>query len=61
MFSSAQVEFTRYWLINMGFGTKDEIMIPSSTYLLKENVELTAVSPAIYKTVESLKSANKVN
>jgi hypothetical protein len=60
MFSAAQVEFVRYWLVNMGIGTQDEILIPNSSYLLRQNIELSVVSPAIYQNANSLKDAHKV-
>lgn len=60
MFSSAQIEYIRYWIVEQGIASEKEIQIPNSSYLLKENIELRAVSPQVFTTAEALKNANKV-
>ncbi|EGO01874.1 hypothetical protein SERLA73DRAFT_150940 [Serpula lacrymans var. lacrymans S7.3] len=57
LFSSAQVEYLRYWLHAMGL-TKEPISIPYSDCLLTDS-NLRHVSPVVYKTGGELKSALK--
>lgn len=58
LFSSAQVEYTRYWLHAVGL-TEALLPLPNSSYLLQQSA-LQSVSPVIYKTASELKSAQKV-
>ena len=58
LFSSAQVEYIRYWLHTMGF-TKDLIPLPYSDCLLTSS-RLQNHSPVVYKTGTELRSALKV-
>lgn len=58
MFSSAQIEYARYWLYQMGL-TKTMLPIPSSDYLLTES-NLRNWSPVVYKTAEDMKKALRV-
>ncbi|KAI5124911.1 hypothetical protein M0805_007339 [Coniferiporia weirii] len=58
MFSSAQVEYIRYWLHAMGF-TKSLLALPSSDYLLTETT-LRNCSVAYYKNAEEVKGALRV-
>jgi hypothetical protein len=58
MFSSAQVEYIRYWLHAMGL-TKELIPIPYSDCLLTSS-RLQNHAPVVYKTGGELRSALKV-
>lgn len=58
LFSSAQVEYIRYWLHSMQL-TKTLIPLPSSDYLLTAST-LRNWSPVIYKDADALKKALKV-
>ncbi|KDQ64564.1 hypothetical protein JAAARDRAFT_28209 [Jaapia argillacea MUCL 33604] len=58
MFSSAQVEYIRYWLHAMKL-TKSPIPIPSAESLLTES-SLRNVSPVVYNDAASLKKALKI-
>lgn len=58
MFSSAQVEYIRYWLHQMGL-TKTPLPIPSSDCLLTES-SLRNWSAVSYKDAVELKKALKV-
>ena len=58
MFSSAQVEYIRYWLHQMGL-TKGLLPIPSSDYLLTDS-SLRNWSPVTYKDSAQLKKALRV-
>ena len=60
MFSIEQVEFMRYWIDAMGIAPLNQIPLPDSSFLLRENVELKAVSPTFYQDPEILKNAHKV-
>ncbi|KAI0796695.1 hypothetical protein C8Q75DRAFT_206669 [Abortiporus biennis] len=55
LFSSAQVEYIRYWLHAMGM-TKEILPLPSSDYLITQS-SLMSCSPAIYKDAAVLKKA----
>jgi hypothetical protein len=59
LFSSAQVEYIRYWLHTMGF-TKELIPLPYSDCLLTSS-RLQNHSPVVYKTGTELRSALKVD
>ena len=58
LFSSAQVEYIRYWLHAIGL-TKNLISLPYSDCLLTES-SLRHVTPVTFKAKEELKSALKV-
>jgi hypothetical protein len=58
LFSSAQVEYIRYWLHAMGF-TKELIPLPYSDCLLTSS-RLQNHSPVVYKTGIELRNALKV-
>ncbi|EIN10455.1 hypothetical protein PUNSTDRAFT_112307 [Punctularia strigosozonata HHB-11173 SS5] len=58
LFSSAQIEYIRYWLHAMGL-TKEPIPIPHSKCLLTLENDLASVSPWIYKDSDTLKRATK--
>jgi hypothetical protein len=58
LFSSAQVEYIRYWLHAMGL-TKELIPLPYSDCLLTSS-RLQNISPVIYKTGGELHTALKV-
>lgn len=58
LFSSAQVEYIRYWLHAMGL-TKTLLPLPSSDYLLNES-SIRNWSPVIYRNAAELKKAMKV-
>jgi hypothetical protein len=58
LFSSAQVEYIRYWLHAMGF-TKELIPLPYSDCLLTSS-RLQNHSPVVYKTGTDLRNALKV-
>lgn len=58
LFSSAQVEYLRYWLHAMRL-TKDPIPIPSSDYLILQT-DLEQCSPDVYNDAMTLKRAIKV-
>ncbi|KAI0068534.1 hypothetical protein BV25DRAFT_1791899 [Artomyces pyxidatus] len=58
LFTSAQVEYIRYWLHATGL-TKELIPLPYSDCLLTKS-SLQNWSPVIYKTGGELRSANKV-
>jgi hypothetical protein len=58
LFSSAQVEYLRYWLHAMGL-TENLISLPYSDCLLTES-SLRHVSPVTFKTKDELKGALKV-
>jgi hypothetical protein len=58
LFSSAQVEYLRYWLHAMGL-TENLISLPYSDCLLTES-SLRHVSPVTFKTKDDLKGALKV-
>ncbi|KAG1892368.1 hypothetical protein F4604DRAFT_1565189 [Suillus subluteus] len=57
LFSSAQVEYLRYWLHAMGL-TENLISLPYSDCLLTES-SLRHVTPVIFKTKDELKGALK--
>ncbi|THH19861.1 hypothetical protein EW146_g1404 [Bondarzewia mesenterica] len=57
LFSSAQVEYIRYWLHAMSF-TKELIPLPYSTCMLTRD-GLQTHTPVIYKTALELRNANK--
>ncbi|KZS97943.1 hypothetical protein SISNIDRAFT_546969 [Sistotremastrum niveocremeum HHB9708] len=59
LYSSAQVEYARYWLKEMGFTNGALIPIPDSSYLLRPGTELQAVSPVYYNDAAKLKNATK--
>ena len=59
LFSSAQVDYARYWLHAMGF-TKTVIPLPYSDCLLTTG-ELKSISKIDYKDGGSLRSAIKVS
>ncbi|KZS97946.1 hypothetical protein SISNIDRAFT_436663 [Sistotremastrum niveocremeum HHB9708] len=59
LYSSAQVEYARYWLKEMGFTNGELIPIPDSSYLLRPGSELQAISPVYFDTYEKLKDAQK--
>jgi hypothetical protein len=59
LFSSAQVEYIRYWLHAMGF-TKELIPLPYSDCLLTSS-RLQNHAPVIYKTGTELRNALKVS
>lgn len=59
LFSSAQVDYVRYWLHAMGL-TKTMIPLPYSDCLLT-NGELKTISKVEYKDGGSLRSAIKVS
>jgi hypothetical protein len=58
LFSSAQVDYVRYWLLNMGL-TKEPIPLPYSECLLTPE-EFATVSPVTYPDGGSLRNAVKV-
>lgn len=58
LFSSAQVDYIRYWLHTMQL-TKDIIPLPYSDCLLTES-NLRNVSPVVYNDGGSLRNALKV-
>lgn len=58
LYSSAQVEYIRYWLHAMGL-TKEPLPLPSSDYLLTKS-DLRNISRATYKSEKELKDALKV-
>ena len=58
LFSSAQVEYIRYWLHAVGL-TKQPIPIPSSEYLILPS-DLVSCSPDVYAEAAVLKKAIKV-
>jgi hypothetical protein len=58
LFSSAQVEYIRYWLHAMGL-TKELIPLPYSDCLLT-SARLQNISPVVYKTGGELHLAIKV-
>ena len=58
LFSSAQVDYIRYWLHTMQL-TKDVIPLPYSDCLLTES-NLRNVSPVVYRDGGSLRNAIKV-
>jgi len=58
MFSSAQVEYIRYWLHAMGL-TKELIPLPYSDCLLTSS-RLQNHSPVVYKTGTELRNTLKV-
>ncbi|TDL29582.1 hypothetical protein BD410DRAFT_780030 [Rickenella mellea] len=58
LYSSAQVEYIRYWLHAMGL-TKELLPMPSSESLLTTS-NLRNHTPVIYKTAEDLKKAVKM-
>ncbi|KAH9951611.1 hypothetical protein B0H21DRAFT_183121 [Amylocystis lapponica] len=58
LFSSAQVEYIRYWLHAVGL-TDTLIPIPSSEYLIQA-ADLTGCSPSVYNDAGTLKKAVKV-
>ncbi|EJF61210.1 hypothetical protein DICSQDRAFT_136768 [Dichomitus squalens LYAD-421 SS1] len=58
LFSSAQIEYMRYWLHACGL-TRDPIPIPSSEYLIKPG-DLRNCSPDVYSDAAVLKRAIKV-
>ncbi|TBU32800.1 hypothetical protein BD311DRAFT_749753 [Dichomitus squalens] len=57
LFSSAQIEYMRYWLHACGL-TRDPIPIPSSEYLIKPG-DLRNCSPDVYSDAAVLKRAIK--
>lgn len=59
LFSSAQVDYIRYWLHAMKL-TKNIISLPYSDCLLTES-NLRNVSPVVYKDGGSLRNAIKVH
>jgi hypothetical protein len=59
LFSSAQIEYIRYWLHAMGL-TKEPIPIPYSKCLLTMEHDLSSVSPWIYNDADMLKRSIKV-
>ncbi|KAF9008985.1 hypothetical protein BDQ17DRAFT_1422162 [Cyathus striatus] len=58
LFSSAQVDYIRYWLHAMGL-TKDIIPLPYSDCLLTES-SLRSVTPTVYPDGGSLRNAIKI-
>ncbi|KAI0832389.1 hypothetical protein BC628DRAFT_1310050 [Trametes gibbosa] len=58
LFSSAQVEYMRYWLHAVGL-TAQPIPLPASEYLIQAN-ELLTCSPNVYSDATALKRAIKV-
>ena len=58
LFSSAQIDYVRYWLHAMGL-TETEIPLPYSNCLLLES-SLRQVSPISYKNGGDLRGAIKV-
>ena len=58
LFSSAQVEYIRYWLHAMQL-TKEPIPLPSSEYLIR-SADLKNCSPNVYRDATVLKRAIKV-
>ncbi|EJD01095.1 uncharacterized protein FOMMEDRAFT_141811 [Fomitiporia mediterranea MF3/22] len=58
MFSSAQMEYARYWLHAMGF-TKKLFPLPGSDWLLTKNV-LRNISTAHYKSGDEVKYATRM-
>ncbi|TCD69654.1 hypothetical protein EIP91_006671 [Steccherinum ochraceum] len=57
LFSSAQVEYIRYYIHTMGL-TKELIPIPNSDYLITQS-SMQSCSPAIYNHASNLKKAIK--
>jgi len=58
MFSSAQIEYTQYWLHAMKL-TREPIALPSTEYLIQAK-DLQHISSVIYKTGQEFKKAQKV-
>ncbi|KAI0750709.1 hypothetical protein C8Q80DRAFT_1097887 [Daedaleopsis nitida] len=58
LFSSAQVEYIRYWLHAMQL-TKEPIPLPTSEYLIRQS-DLEQCSPDVYSDAAVLKRAIKV-
>ena len=56
MFSSAQVEYIRYWLHAMGL-TKNLLPLPSSDYLLTETESLRNCTSVFFNDPRELKKA----
>lgn len=59
LFSSAQVDYIRYWLHAMGL-TKHTISLPYSDCLLTES-SLHTVSPVVYSDGSAVRAAIKVS
>ena len=59
LFSSAQIEYIRYWLKAMGL-TQELLPLPSTDYLLTKT-SLKAVSPVVYESVQAMRNALKVS
>lgn len=57
MFSSAQVEYVRYWLHEMGF-TKNKLPLPSSEFLLTNSLLRNCTSMFIKNADELRKALN---
>lgn len=57
LFSSAQVEYIRYWLHDMGF-TKNKLPLPSSEYLLTHSLLRNCTSMFIKNADELRKALN---
>ncbi|KAL1747721.1 hypothetical protein HDZ31DRAFT_80283 [Schizophyllum fasciatum] len=57
LFSSAQIDYVRYWLHAMGL-TEEEVPLPYSNCLLLES-SLRQVSPVVYKSGGDLRGAIK--
>jgi hypothetical protein len=58
LFSSAQVEYARYWTKEMGL-TEKLLPLPSSDCLIRRSA-LKTIAPVIYKDGSSLRAATKV-
>lgn len=58
LFSSAQIEYVRYWLHAMQL-TKKPIPIPSLEYLIPPS-DMMTVSPCVFKSAAALKMSIKV-
>ncbi|KZW04229.1 hypothetical protein EXIGLDRAFT_635710 [Exidia glandulosa HHB12029] len=57
LFSSAQIEYIRYWLHAMGL-TKALLPLPHSSYLLTQS-SFESISPVIYREGSQLRNAQK--
>ncbi|KAG9042678.1 hypothetical protein FS837_010499 [Tulasnella sp. UAMH 9824] len=57
LYSSAQIEYIRYWLYEMGI-TPQKIPIPRSQYIIPED-QLMNITPRIFKSDSELKKAQK--
>ncbi|KAG8976527.1 hypothetical protein FRB90_009142, partial [Tulasnella sp. 427] len=57
LFSSAQIEYIRYWLYEMGI-TPQKIPIPRSQYVIPED-QLMNITPRLFKSDSEIKKAQK--